>query len=89
LASKTQAYLAKPVRKTLGSRILRNPPAPAPYAQNVAAQSYGETACVIQCSGTRFSVGFAESADCDSPTPETLRGLGADLSTLKGWKGSH
>jgi hypothetical protein len=65
LASKTQAYLAKPVQKKLGSRILRSPPAPALYAQNAGRKSFTAMASVTQLTEAVFNVGYAELAGID------------------------
>jgi hypothetical protein len=65
LASKTTAYLAKPVQKKLGSRTFGNPPAPAPYAQNAGRKSFIETVSVTQLTEPVFNVGYAELAGID------------------------
>ena len=67
MASKTTAYLAKPVKHKLGSRTLRNPPAPAPYAQNAGRKSFIETVSVMQLTEPVFNVGCAELAGIDFP----------------------
>jgi hypothetical protein len=67
LASKTQAYLAKPVQQKLGSRILRGPPAPALYAQTAGRKGSIETVSVTQLTAPVFNVGCAELAGIDFP----------------------
>jgi hypothetical protein len=47
LASKTQAYSTKLVHKKMGSRVHRNPPAPAPYAHNAAHRGFTAPGYVI------------------------------------------
>ena len=66
LAFKIRAYSTKLVHKKMGSRILKDPPAPAPHAQNVAQQGVIGTDCAIYRMVQAFSVGFAETALTDS-----------------------
>jgi hypothetical protein len=67
LASKTEAYLVKLVRKKLGSRTLGNPPAPTPHAQNAGQIGFTVTVSATPLTEAAFNVGCAELAAIDFP----------------------
>ena len=89
MASKILAYLAKLVYKKTGSRIFRNPPAPAPYAQNAIQAKSGETPSVTQNLEMKFNGGTAEVAGADSQTHKMSRNQEVHLNALKGLNQSH
>ncbi len=68
-----EAYLAKSVRKMLGSRIVRSPPTPAPYAHAAVQKRSGELPNDTRLMALRFNVGPAEGAGCASQTLTTLK----------------
>jgi len=89
LASKTRAYLAKPVRQKLGSRIAANPPAPTLHARNAAAESSGVTVYGTLFSETGSKGGSAGTAASDFQTLRMLKRLGARLNAVKELNRSH
>ena len=89
MASKILAYLAKLVCKKLGSRMFRNPPAPAPYAQNAIQRKSGETPNAIQNLEMKSKDGPAVTAGADSQTLKMLQNQEVRLNALKAFNQSH
>jgi hypothetical protein len=69
--------------------MFRNPPAPAPYAQNAIQRKSGETPNATRNLEMKFNVGTAEIAGADSLTLKMSRNHEVRLNVLKELNQSH